>query len=87
MSKQTVEDLMNEIVALDTEVPIFKLILEKASYNVGFYVHVDFREHGQNIGNISRRADTAIEALKMVKAGLLEKFMSREYYMEIARHE
>ena len=79
-----IDNLMKEIVNMETEVPIFKLFLCKTDHTTGFSVYVDFRAHGQNIGHISTHGDTAIEALQKMRDGLEHRFMSREYYMKLA---
>ena len=81
----TVDSLMQDIVKLDTIVPVFRVCLCATDHTFGFTCWVVFRSLGQNLDHIETGGDTAIEALTKLRDGLLEKFMSREYYMEKAK--
>ena len=78
-----VTELMNEIKHLDTEVGN-QVFLQAAGHSSGFAAYVSFRSWGQDIGRIETHGDTAVEALEKLKNGLLEKFMSRDFYMDKA---
>jgi hypothetical protein len=79
-----VSELMDEIKCLDTEVGIYQVFLQAAGHAFGFSASVSFRSWGQDIGSIETHGETAVEALEKLKRGLLDKFMSRKYYMQLA---
>jgi len=76
-----VHELIDEILALDTETGIFDVVLKAQPHTSGFLAWTNFRSLSQAYYSVMASGDTPEEALEKLKTTLLDKFMSREYYM------